>query len=148
MGDRSGFRRRPIDRRRYFPFVRHTLRIHTVTVGHSDLEHAEFDVRRAWGAFRPGLGYELVQPVFRLFAQAVSRDGITLDPDLLERYYRARDQLHLELVDADGNPIKTSAIHIVDYSTADGKPDGVELDVLISDDTYWNRRRKENAAPP
>jgi hypothetical protein len=111
------------------------------------LEHVEADVRRAWGGFRPGLGYELVQPVFRLFSQAVSRDGVTHDRDLLERYYKARDQLNLELVDGDGNAIKTTAIHIVDYSTDDGRPEGVELDVLISDDAYWARRQKEESTP-
>ena len=127
--------------------MRHTVRLHTVTIGHSDLEHAEADVRRAWGGFRPGLGYELVQPVFRLFSQAVSRDGVTHDRDLLERYYKARDQLNLELVDGDGNVIKTTTIHIVDYSTGDLRPEGVELDVLISDDAYWVRRQKEESTP-
>lgn len=127
--------------------MRHTLRFHNVTVGHSDLEHAEADVRRAWGAFRPGLGYDLVQPVFRLFARAVSRDGTTHDPDLLERYYKARDQLRLELVDGDGNAIATTTIHIVDYSTGDGRAEGVQLDVLISDAAYWERRQREEATP-
>ena len=127
--------------------MRHTVRLHTVIIGYSDLEHTERDVRRAWGAFRAGVGYELVQPVFRLFSQAVSRDGATHDPQLLERYYKARDQLHLELFDGDGNPIETTAIHIVDYSSGDGRPEGIELDVLISDNAYWTRRQKEEATP-
>ena len=127
--------------------MRHTLRLLTVTIGHSDLEHAEVDVRRAWGAFRAGLGYELVQPVFRLFSGAVSRDGVTHDPALLERYYNARDRLHLELIDGDGNAIETTTIHIIDYSSGDGRPDDVELDVLISDDAYWMRRQKEESTP-
>ena len=127
--------------------MRHTVRLHTVIIGHSDLEHAESDVRRAWGAFRAGVGYELVQPVFRLFSGAVSRDGVTHDPALLERYYNARDRLHLELIDGDGNAIETTTIHIVDYSSGDGQPDGVELDVLISDDAYWMRRQKEESTP-
>ena len=55
--------------------MRHTVRLHGVIVGHSELENIEPGVGRAWGAFRPGLGYDLVQPVFRLFAQAVPRDG-------------------------------------------------------------------------
>jgi hypothetical protein len=93
------------------------------------------------------VGYELVQPVFRLFSQAVSRDGATHDGELLERYYKARDQLHLELIDGDGNEIETTAIHIIDYSTGDGRPEGVELDVLISDDAYWMRRQKEESTP-
>ena len=44
--------------------MRHTVKMHGVIIGYSELEHAEPDVGRAWGVFRPGVGYELVQPVF------------------------------------------------------------------------------------
>lgn len=119
--------------------MRHTVRLHGVIVGHSELEHIDPDVGRAWGEFRPGLGYELVQPVFLLFAQAVPRDGGPKDTALLDRYHQSRDALHLELQDDRGRTIKTSAIHIADYS--DGKGSSTpELDVLISDGAYWTRR--------
>lgn len=118
--------------------MRHTLRLHGVIVGHSELEHTDPDLGRAWGAFRPGLGYELVQPVFRLFAQAVPREGAK-DTSLLERYYSARDALNLELVDASGRAIRTSAIHIADYTIEEG-PSAIALDVLIRDDEYWSLR--------
>jgi hypothetical protein len=120
--------------------VRHTLRLHGVIVGHSDLEHAEPSTGRAWGAFRPGLGYDLVQPVFRLFARAVPRDGSARDDATLARYYKARDALALELSDGAGTRIPTSAIHIADYSIEDG-PQAIELDVLIADEGYWAKRR-------
>src|SRR5437763_1517142 len=116
--------------------MRHTLRLHGVIVGHSELENAEPLVGRAWGPFRPGLGYDLVQPVFRLFAQAVPRDGSSRDEVLLERYYKARDALKLELADADGRALRTSAIHIADYTVEEGSG-GMEIDVLISDSEYW-----------
>jgi len=119
--------------------VRHTLRLHGVIVGHSELEHIEPGTGRAWGAFRPGLGYELVQPVFRLFAHAVPRDGSARDETVLARYYKARDALQLELQDANGAPIPTSAIHIADYSVEEGAS-AIELDVLIADESYWERR--------
>jgi hypothetical protein len=119
--------------------MRHTLRLHGVIVGHSELEHVDPDIGRAWGAFRPGLGYELVQPVFRLFAQAVPQDGSSKDESLLERYYSARDALRIELQDANGRAIRTSAIHIADYTVEAGS-DAIELDVLISDDGYWEQR--------
>ena len=118
--------------------MRHTVRLHGVIVGHSELENVEPDVGRAWGRFRPGLGYELVQPVFRIFAQAVPRDGTT-DNTLLERYYSARDALNLELLGADGNAIRTSAIHIADYTIEEG-PAAIALDVLIPDEVYWSQR--------
>jgi hypothetical protein len=117
--------------------MRHTVRLHGVIVGHSELENIEPDLRRAWGAFRPGLGYELVQPVFRLFSQAVPRDGSSKDSALLERYYRARDALGLELQGPGGQSLDTSAIHIADYTVEDGE---ITLDVLINDDRYWEQR--------
>jgi hypothetical protein len=118
--------------------MRHTVRLHGVIVGHSELENIEPNVGRAWGDFRPGLGYELVQPVFRLFAQAVPLDGVK-DKALLERYYSARDKLNLELVDANGHTIPTSTIHIADYTVEEG-PKAISLDVLIPDEKYWARR--------
>ncbi len=118
--------------------MRHTIRLHGVIVGHSDLVNADPIARRAWGPFRPGLGYDLVQPVFRLFAQAVPHDGSARDRALLERYYAARDALDLAL-EVDGAPVKTSGIHIADYTVEEGSS-AIELDVLIGDDDYWARR--------
>jgi hypothetical protein len=125
--------------------MRHTVRLHTVTIGHSDLEHADFALRHAHGVFRPGVGYDLVQPVFQLFAKAVSRDGATLDAELLDRYHNARDAMKLQLVDGDGRPIVTSAIHIVDYSSTSSDGGDVELDVLITDDAYWEKRLRNRS---
>jgi hypothetical protein len=119
--------------------VKHTVRLHGVIVGHSELENVEPELGRAWGRLRPGLGYELVQPVFRIFAQATPRDGSSKDQAALERYYNSRDALDLELVDASGRRIRTSAIHIADYTIEEGR-DALELDVLISDDAYWIAR--------
>lgn len=119
--------------------MKHTLKLHGVIVGHSELEHIERGTGRAWGAFRPGLGYELVQPVFRLFAQAMAPDGAEQDREKLERYYKSRDALKLELTDASGAKIPTSTIHIADFTVEDG-PSAIQLDVLIPDEDYWSRR--------
>jgi hypothetical protein len=119
--------------------MKHTVRLKGVIVGHSELEHVEPSTGRAWGSFRPGLGYELVQPVFALFAEAASRDGTSRDTAKLERYYAARDALDLKLEDATGRPIRTTTIHIADFDSGK-KANAVELDVLISDDDYWRRR--------
>ena len=117
--------------------VRHTVKLHGVIVGHSDLEQRDASARRAWGRFRPGLGYELVEPVFRLFVQAVPLPGgEPMDEALLERYHAARDRLGLELVDATGRTIETAGIHISDYTKVKGK-DGLELEVLVKDDEFW-----------
>ncbi len=119
--------------------MKHTVRLKGVIVGHSELEHIEPGTGRAWGSFRPGLGYDLVQPVFALFAQAAPRNGSSRDNTKLERYYAARDALDLKLEDSTGQPIRTTTIHIAVYDGADsgGVP---ELEVLIADDGYWRRR--------
>jgi len=123
--------------------MRHTLRLHGVIIGHSDLENVDPDLMRAWGEFRPGLGYELVQPVFELFARAAPRDGSQKDRVLLDRYHESRDALNLELQDDRGRVISTSTIHIADYSDDSSAPPP-ELDVLISDTSYWARRTGAN----
>ena len=118
--------------------MRHTVKLHGVIVGHSELEQRDAGTRRAWGRFRPGLGYELVQPVFRLFTEAVPmRGGEPRDEDKLARYHAARDKLGLELVDASGRRIGTSAIHIADYTQQQGT-DALELEVLVSEDEFWD----------
>src|ERR1051325_2566623 len=119
--------------------MRHTVKLSGVIVGHSDLEHADPGTQRAWGAFRPGLGYDLVQPVFALFAQAVPTDGGPRDGALLERYYKARDALKLELFLGDGFEVRTTTIHIADYREERGAS-AIELDVLIPDPNYWRQR--------
>lgn len=119
--------------------MRHTIRLQSVIIGYSELENIEPDLGRAWGAFRPGLGYELVQPVFRLFAQAVPREGSAKNTEMLERYYSARDALGLHLEDSGGRVIRTSAIHIADYTVEEGSA-ALQLDVLISEETYWAQR--------
>ena len=118
---------------------RHTVRLKDIVVGWSDLENADPALGRARGRFRPGVGYDLVQPVFQLYAEAVpTPGGDALDPDKLDRYHRSRDALGLSLEDAAGRAIPTSAIHIEDYS--DSKAGSMELEVLISDREYWQSR--------
>jgi hypothetical protein len=119
--------------------MNHTVRLKGVIVGHSDLEHIEPSTGRAWGSFRPGLGYDLVQPVFALFAQAAPRDGSRRDNALLDRYYAARDALELRLEDASGRAIRTTTIHIADYDGTEAAA-APELEVLIADDRYWQQR--------
>ena len=120
--------------------MRHTLKLNGIIVGHSELEEVDAVDHRVWGQFHPGLGYELVQPVFRLFTEATPMPGgEPLDQIKLERYITARDKLPLELVDDRGRTIETAAIHIADYSEKRGA-DAMSLDVLISDDDYWADR--------
>jgi hypothetical protein len=123
--------------------MKHTVRLHGVVIGYSELEDVEPALGRARGRFRPGTGYELVQPVFRLFVEAVPTPGADVgDAAKLERYHRSRDALGLALEDGSGRPVRTSAIHISDYSEQRGG--AIELEVLISDPDYWNRRKSSD----
>ena len=77
-----------------------TLTMSGVIVGRSELETRDPARRVASGVFRPGLGYELAQPVFDLYAAAGQ------DADALARYRTARDALRLQL--ADSSPVSVS----------------------------------------
>lgn len=115
------------------------MRLHGIAIGYSDLEDVEPALGRARGRFRPGVGYELVQPIFRLFTEAVPIPGADVtDAEKLDRYHRSRDALGLSLEDDAGRSIRTTAIHISDYSERHGGT--IELEVLISDPEYWNQR--------
>ena len=121
------------------PAGRHTITLHGIVVGYSELEHVDPSLGTARGTFRPGIGYDLVQPIFRLYSEAVPHAGGSVaDEEKLARYHGARDALALVLEDDAGRAVKTSAIHISDYSH---QPKGtVEVEVLISDRAYWDRR--------
>ncbi len=101
--------------------------------------------RRLWrGPFRTGgprdqeggtTGYQLVQDVFRLYADAVpDTPGAVADPEKLQRYYKARDTLQLELIDPDGKIVPGTTVHV--YERA-GNDDALELEVHIADSAFW-----------
>lgn len=115
----------------------YVLKLRGVIVGRSELERADPGMGIRAGAFRPGLGYELVQPVFRLFTEAVSASsGAPNDEAKLARYYRARDALGLELFDAAGGKVATDRIHIADRTEEEG-PKAITLEVVVSDPAFW-----------
>lgn len=119
--------------------MRYTVKMRGVIIGHSELEQGDAADQRAWGRFRPGFGYELVQPIFRLYSEAVPvPGGEPLDREKLDRYHAARDKLNLVLVDATGREVATSAIHIADYTEEQG-PDALRLEALVRDDAFWGR---------
>lgn len=121
------------------PAGRHTVKLQGIAVGYSELEQVDPALGVARGQFRPGVGYDLVQPIFRLYSEAVpDAGGPVRDEEKLARYHRSRDALGLTLEDDAGRPVSASAIHITDYSH---QPKGtIELEVLISDRAYWSRR--------
>ena len=121
------------------PEGRHTVMLKGVAIGYSDLEDVDHALGRARGLFRPGMGYELVQPVFKLFTDSVPvPGGEVVDADKLARYHKSRDALGLSLEDDAGRTVKTTTIHIADYSHLNSGT--IEIEALIADQSYWKRR--------
>ena len=121
------------------PAGRHAVMLKGIAIGYSDLENVDPSLGRARGTFRPGVGYELVQPVFKLFTDAVPTPGGEVsDEALLARYHKSRDALGLSLEDDAGRVVQTSAIHIADYSHLNHG--AIEVEALISDVSYWKHR--------
>ena len=97
----------------------YTVRMRGVTVGWSDLEQVDEGSAVATGLFRPGPGYDLVQPIFRLYAEAVPKEGARAgDEAKLARYQAARERLGLTLHGPRGTAIPTAALHVHDASGA------------------------------
>ena len=106
------------------------VKMRGVIVGRAALAPSAPETGVLTGPFRPGLGYDLVQPVFRLYAEAVPRDGGgATDEAKLARFFKARDALALELHDARGRLMPTRAIMIYD-ATEESGPDALELEVI------------------
>ena len=108
-----------------------TLTMSGVIVGRSELELRDASRRVASGAFRPGLGYDLAQPVFALHESA---NG---DPATADRYRKAREALRLELSDASGRSVSHSELHIRPTADGESSDSGLVLEVVTDDHWIW-----------
>jgi len=108
----------------------YVLKLRDVIVGRSDLMERDTARSAARGSFRPGLGWELVEPIFELARPG--GEGAT-DADRA-RYRRARDTLALALYANDGALVDTVRI---DIFRDDASPSGLVLDVAIVDRAFW-----------
>jgi hypothetical protein len=108
----------------------YVLKLRDVIVGRSDLETRDTARSAARGSFRPGLGWELVEPIFDLARQAGAHAS---DADRA-RYRRARDTLALALYANDGALVDTVRIEIL---RDDASPTGLVLDTAIVDPAFW-----------
>ena len=102
-----------------------------VIVGRSELEVRDADTGVARGAFRPGLGYELAQPVFALYETAGS------DSDALARYRKAREALRLTLADHAGASVQVRDLHIRPPADGEYSDSGLVLEVVTDDPRIW-----------
>jgi hypothetical protein len=110
--------------------VSFVLKLHGVIVGRSDLEDRDPAARVARGTFRPGAGYELVEPIF-----ALARGDSDVEA---ARYRKARNALELELFDGQGARIATSSVEIEGAGTAGH---ALRLRAAITDPDFWSLRR-------
>jgi hypothetical protein len=104
-----------------------TLKMSGVIVGRSELENRDPSRGAASGAFRPGLGYDLVEPIFSLYETAGTNE------DALARYRRSRDALRLELTDSSGKPVAVRELHIRRTASATAPV----LEVETDDPAFW-----------
>lgn len=102
-----------------------TLSMSGVIVGRSELETRDASRKVASGTFRPGLGYELAQPIFALYDEA----GV--DADFLARYRNARDALRLELTDSSGARVSVRDVHIR------GATNSLVIEIQTDDPAFW-----------
>jgi hypothetical protein len=108
----------------------YTLKLKEIVIGWSDLETRDPGTRIARGAFRPGLGYDLVEPIF------VLRPDNPNAPDALDRearYQRARNTLDLSLHAPDGTEIDTARIDIVKATDSTA----LLLEASVVDRLFW-----------
>ncbi|HEX5075881.1 MAG TPA: hypothetical protein VFW03_21895 [Gemmatimonadaceae bacterium] len=106
-----------------------TVKMSGVIVGRSDLENRDATRRVASGAFRPGLGYDLVQPIFDLLETAAH------SVEAMSRYRRSRDALRLQLTDSSGSVLTVRELHIRRHAGS-GAP---MLEVEIDDPGFWTQ---------
>ena len=108
-----------------------TLTMSNVIVGRSELEHRDSDRRLASGAFRPGLGYELAQPVFALFDDAAG------DAAALARYRKAREALRLSLTSSSGTSVAVRDLRVRRGNTGSAGDSTLVLEIETDDPAFW-----------
>jgi hypothetical protein len=108
----------------------YVLKLRDVIVGRADLTERDTARSSARGSFRPGLGWELVEPIF-----ALARAGGEVPSDAdRARYRRARDTLALALYAPDGTLVDTVRLDVL---VDDSSPTGLVLDAAIVDPGFW-----------
>lgn len=81
------------------------LRLHGVIVGHADLGVNDLASGGCRGPFRPGIGWDLIEPVYSLRRE----DQM---PDAATRFEQARNALRFELTSDDGTPLAVDGLDI------------------------------------
>jgi hypothetical protein len=113
--------------------VSYTLKLKDIVIGWCDFATRDEATRIARGPFRPGLGFEIVEPIFLL------RPTDPNAPDSLERemrYRRARNTLALSLHAPDGAEVDTARIDVLRDEASETE---LALEVSVVDRAFWRR---------
>jgi hypothetical protein len=104
------------------------LSLGSTVLSTSRLEERDPCMGVAWGQFEPTPEYELVRPVFRLFAAADELPASAARDEAFRRYYRARDAMRLSVSDADGAGLPCGDVHVLEVA-ATGAAGVLQLEV-------------------
>ncbi len=104
------------------------LKLGSTVLGTSHLEERDPCMGVAWGHFAPTAEYEIVRPVFRLFAAAEELPASAAREEALARYYRARDAMPFTIADEHGSGLPCGSVHVHDLSD-DGAASQLQLEV-------------------
>lgn len=104
------------------------LKLGSTVLGTSHLEERDPCMGVAWGHFAPTAEYDLVRPVFQLFAVAEELPASAARDEAFARYYRARDAMRLSLSDDAGSGLPCTGVHIYELAD-DGAARALQLEV-------------------
>lgn len=107
-----------------------TLSMSGVVVGRSELENRDAARRIVSGVFRPGLGYELVQPIFALYDAS--------NAEVMERYRKSRDALQLQLTTSTGAPIAIRDLRIRQDVAPGAASTALVIEFETDDPAIWS----------
>lgn len=94
------------------------LRLGGVTLGRARLDPPDPRAGSRSGPLSPTDAYDLICPIFRLFADAEAVEPAAARAAALERATRARAALKLHLLAEDGRPLSAGVIHVHDRHAA------------------------------
>lgn len=94
------------------------LRLGGVTLGRARLDPPDPRTGTRSGPLSPTDAYDLICPIFRLFADAEAVEPPAARVVALERATRARAALTLHLLAEDGRPLASEVIHVHDRPAA------------------------------
>jgi hypothetical protein len=98
------------------------VKLKEVIVGRADVEPRSDNARVAQGEFRPGLGWDLIAPIYELYAEGRGDPARARLPDaaMLERFGHASRALDLAVFDVAGKKLRLDDLRFEMRPTGSG----------------------------